>query len=919
MKHPITLLLFCFLTVGAFAQSNNGYSYHTLYNSSTRLSADRKSTLEKRFNSKYPNGMSAADFKKSAAFVQRSGVSSVPGKKIGVDLLSAAVEIGVDMLPGKQWKKNAVNTLVVKSLGKTASKQIEYYLDPVKAEEERKNQNREKIIELAVQRFSGGGPANIAAVRAELEASGEIKEEFGQQIFSVAEEKYRALVSSNAVLNTQLSLEQFRAESDARYKEHKTEQKRFTEGIATIIDLELRNAKAAEMINSNISSNNEQIADLQARIIDLRKNNKNAEKEIGQLKELTLINSMNLQALRVATQSNHEASIRIGNDVIKIKNDVTEMKADIKSISMKLDFQEMSLEQRIETLKTNKYDHNFKSRGAKDSLIRSYETVLLKQKVAGIVNNTYAYGQVAQQAMQQFKIGSPSFQENFGYAVEAAGVIGAAYAGNYPAALSGALNMIGKKDKTSPEQQMLRQIQQQLEHLEAVMNMQFDAVHEHLNFLDTTIRMRFEHVDMTLQRIENKLDYMQEENNKNFCFIINKLDAIDNQIKCTMKLINDNQAVYNNCDNAYEGTPDIGERDIEGLRNYFNVYGSCIANLHGQIQQNILTNPIFNHVDCENSQTGAMYGRMLALWAASNRRQGKLTGTDSLYFLSVAPLNIAESDSFYKRCLANSREFISSNPFFEKNSFINPQSARYKNAEGINKLSKYILHFLPILEIYKGGENRILDSLSQMRPEQITAIENPLKKLVQLIDLSIAQNLLLDGNYLVSDVEEIIAGETRDEHLVTLFDLLETNPYFERNLGMYLATKYYRDPAKMQEEITWGKNNRNRFKQVNGWLTLYSNSEGQLFFNIQTLRPVKYRIDSDTRITLNYMLAVPGDELLFGMTGFQTSESTLELLQRKFELEEVLSGYRHFRQIPKENPAQLDQLDLLYLYSAGEQ
>lgn len=900
--------LFILAAFSSFAQTRSGYSFQTVLNSADTLSQQSKASLKARFDTKYPQGLSDEQFKKAVSQLQPANTTATVVKKIGVDVLSAIADVAISTIPGKRWKEKLLPEVAGKVFGKVAGKEIDYFVNPAEAEKAQKETDKRKMIDLAVQRFAQGGANNISAVRAELEQNASLKETYGADVFDLAEGKYRTLVASNTAVETQKTLDQFRAESLAMQEQYLKSQGQIATGIATLLDVKLSKDKAAENINANFEKNNRQIADLRERVKELQQGNQSAQKELNQIQKLLVINNANLDVLRIATAENTAMIVKVDEHVLEIGKDVKTLKTDVKNIQFKLDWNEMSLDERITALEGHAYDDQFQPPAAKDTLLQSYKAVQLHQQVSKVFSNAYAYGEVSLQAMDQFNIGSPSFRKNFMYAVQAVGVAGAAYEGNYPAAISGALNMMAKKNKPTAEQQMLSQIQDQLNHLEEVMNAQFDAVHQHLNQLDSTMNLRFDRVDKRLAQIAQRLDDMQADNDRNFSFVMDKLEVIDNQVKCTKKLINDNAEEYSKCEVAFEETKAIENMNLPMLRNYFNVYGDCIRKLYSQMQ-NLSTTTIFDYQDCDNNLLGQTYRNTLKLWMAAAERQGLLSQTDSLYFLQYAPLDICKADSLYLSSGTIHPVLSSGNAFFEKHRLV---TTPYKNTEAINTFGTYVMHFLPILELYQSGSDKLMDSLSQVDALKIRSIANPLKKLLKLTDLAIAQNLLMDGNFLMTDAKEILTKETNDKNLVAFFDLLNTNPYFERNMGIYLTTKYY-DSLSLAKDRQWAEQNKNRFKDIDGWLTLYSDNNGQLFYNLQTPHAVKYKELSDAKRILNFKLPVPADEFAFHMTGFQTSPATLDLMRLKTALEEKLNEYEKFSTIPVSSKTELDQTDLLYL------
>jgi|GEM_PF-6158411 len=694
--------------------------------------------------------------------------------------------------------------------------------------------------------------------------------------------------------------------------------------IATVLKAEQYNDNAIVQIHQRIEYNNSVIQALELSADELKKNGLDYSDPVKKISDLTIQNEMNLNVLAAATAPATTSVTKAGGGVTKVEGDIVSVRPVLTQDGIVAQWKNISLGQEINTLKTSdKYDALFGySPGAKDSAIQQYSAVLFRQQVSATISDVAQYGGVAVDAMKTFHIGSKQLQAGLNYAVQGIGIIGDLYSGNYATALKNIIGLFG--GGASPEQQMLQQIQKQINSLQKDMDAQFNAVREDLDSLAAHIDLRFDRIEKDLYIISSQLDEMRDENERNFAYIRNQLAILKNQSDCLQQSVQRLASPFIQCGNSYQNSGNDNMIFLDTLKQNMRNYGNCIDNLNIQFGP-ILTgndNAIFNYTSCDQDfKLDNLYYSVVRMWNENLYRVSKPSGGEDVSFL-LYPAKDARFTNLYQRSvLANPANFtdpvFSSAGLLKLGMFTEP-ATHYKSSAAICTLGAYFLRFLPYLVLYDPPNHRLIDDPAKVTAKQVASIESWIEEQVEVCNLSIAQHMLYDGNFITGQVGDILLNEPLDRNVHTLFRLLNHNPVFQKNLAYTLVHSAFKDTTDLNSYLTLAKTRRNDFFSVAdpslNWLQLYSDTAGALYFNIQTTKPVVYNENNLTdRKVLHFLLPVPAAEYKLGLTSFQIDDETAALLTDRRLLIQKLVEFDLFKTLKVSDNNNIDQQDLLYL------
>ena len=475
----------------------------------------------------------------------------------------------------------------------------------------------------------------------------------------------------------------------------------------------------------------------------------------------------------------------------------------IDKINLNLTWDRASLEQKIEGLKSGKFNDLFKNENgdidqkAIDNLIEDSENLKLRKDISEGARQVSNWGKAASQLFSEI---DPKLAEAIDKGVAVSDIVGNYALGNYPQAAMGAMSFVGiGASGSSQESILLKKVLKEISVLKEEMHDRFNKVDKSLELINGNII----NVQEYLVAMNKDILRMHIKTQNELNIIKSKLDVLNSKIDCIEDRINALQLSDLNICEVPSKTISITK--VKSYQEFLNLIDAsrstkCVQALEDFVNKGQLTKNVFDYVECDlltegEISDGDVFIKLLKLWKIQWGHDFN-NAYDAMFF---PPKYTLENSSGYT-FLATTDEEVS----FRRYNFLdNNFSDRLKSPLIIERISDYFLKLYPVLEIYKGnGEFRSFEEvLSQNYNISNTPAVKHLDYLLELVDYSIAQQTLMSGHLMTRKFKQIISKGAAED-IIMLESILNNNKILQYNLiNNYLAVNYNAALKKSKEVV----------------------------------------------------------------------------------------------------------------------
>ncbi|MFL0147954.1 hypothetical protein V2598_06440 [Tenacibaculum maritimum] len=494
------------------------------------------------------------------------------------------------------------------------------------------------------------------------------------------------------------------------------------------------------------------------------------------------VNVSNIKENRRLTEQNALRLSILSSTVVNHEIRITKNTDEIQNVKLSLLWDRSSVEDKIQGLESGDFNHLFidKDGNVDDLAISKLVQETKEMKIRkDIYEGAEEFSQWGKVASQLFSGIDPDLSKAIDTGVQVSDIVGSFAAQNYPQAAMGVLSLVGVGSKPGPSQEtvLLKRVLKELDGLRESMNDRFDEVDLKLDKILGSVN----NIQTYLEAMNQDIQMMQIENQKQFGLINEKLDQINNKLdNIESKQSDIILSLINGCNLPSKQINNSKAKDLKELRKIRRKSGcyKCVDALENFINKGELSFSDFDQATkikegLEGIVEEDVYKKILKLW----KNKWSIKYDDSYQSLLYPPKYTHQNLKLFTR-LVNERDSLNTKQY---QLLDNDLSSPLKSPLIVSRISNYFLTMYPFLELYVDGEfikyNDIIENDVEVTE---TSLFWFLNYIIEIVDYSIAQQSILSGHLMLNEIERILYyGD--DNELKLLDDILENNPILLHN------------------------------------------------------------------------------------------------------------------------------------------
>ncbi|PHI18056.1 hypothetical protein CEQ90_19920 [Lewinellaceae bacterium SD302] len=483
----------------------------------------------------------------------------------------------------------------------------------------------------------------------------------------------------------------------------------------------------------------------------------------------------------------------------------------IKGLEIENKYNKLSLEKKLDGLKTGEFDRLFTNEGGvvneeeKSKLIRETEDLKLRSDINYVAQNVSEWGAVGSAALKTFFSDDVPEEiiETVDFAVQAGTIVSAFASQNYAAGALQVIGLFGKKSNRDPNTLLLKRLIKQVQQVRKEMHQRFNRLEKKIDFVHEDLSQRLDSISAYLVMMNKDIRFMHSQSMLELNIIQSDLQKIIKYIECNDRKIGELirkdlfvcEGPYQYLVNSNQNDPPRGYSDfIKKAR--ISRCESCLNNLRNFLSSFNYSTHVFDSERCDinllNSTISQrdVYNNLLALW--------KTTWGESYEdMVLIETLFIPEKVSDNLRIFSLLRENrVGEDNYYETNNLIQSEildnktgkpNVLLKNVDIIERITNYLIVFYDYLLVQKErGDYLAIEEIAEGKiyKEYSEYQARYLKYMLDIIDYSLMQQSLMSGHLSVPYFTGYLDSD--DEGIANLaIEVLENNPVLSRNLVNY--------------------------------------------------------------------------------------------------------------------------------------